>query len=249
MVAELCHGGSLRDVVRDQMVSFSRVGVFCRHRSAQPFCGVTQRYSYSAQGSRRGIIVASAQLEVSVCPCWGVVAGMIPMMRVHVTCAGGLHVCGRAAVEHQHRRGAGVPAQAAAHDHSPRCEAGQRAAAGWAAAPQGLACSCSVGLTDVTAEPRLQAMASLQVGGSPGSGRCLGFGCCKHQHRSATAGPAHPDSPQVLCGAHGNSRALLPMFSFTTSTGTEKRWDAKLTDFGLHATVEALDTSSATQSV
>jgi hypothetical protein len=32
-------------------------------------------------------------------------------------------------------------------------------------------------------------------------------------------------------------------------TGTEKRWDAKLTDFGLHATVEALDTSSATQSV
>ena len=26
MVAELCHGGSLRDVVRDQMVSFSRVG-------------------------------------------------------------------------------------------------------------------------------------------------------------------------------------------------------------------------------
>ena len=26
MVAELCHGGSLRDVVRDQMVSFSKVG-------------------------------------------------------------------------------------------------------------------------------------------------------------------------------------------------------------------------------
>ena len=57
MVAELCHGGSLRDVVRDQMVSFSRVGVFFRHRSAQPFCGVTQRYSYSAEGSRKGIIV------------------------------------------------------------------------------------------------------------------------------------------------------------------------------------------------
>jgi hypothetical protein len=177
MVAELCHGGSLRDVVRDQMVSFSRVGVFCRHRSAQPFCGVTQRYSYSAKGSRKGIIVASTQLEVSVCPCWDVVAGMIPMTRVSVTCAGGLHVCGRAAVEHQHRRGAGVPAQAAAHDHSPRCEAGQRAAAGWAATPQGLACSCSVGLTHVTAEPRLQAMASLQAGGSPGSGRCQGHGC------------------------------------------------------------------------
>ena len=31
--------------------------------------------------------------------------------------------------------------------------------------------------------------------------------------------------------------------------GTEKQWDAKLTDFGLHATVEALDTSSVTQSV
>ena len=71
-----------------------------------------------------------------------------------------------------------------------------------------------------------------------------------HQRRSPTAGRAHPDSPQVLRGAHGNSsRALLPMFSFATRTGTEKRWDAKLTDFGLHATVEALDTSSATQSV
>ena len=44
-------------------------------------------------------------------------------------------------------------------------------------------------------------------------------------------------------------RALLLTLLVGAYTGTEKQWDAKLTDFGLHATVEALDTSSVTQSV
>ena len=32
-------------------------------------------------------------------------------------------------------------------------------------------------------------------------------------------------------------------------TGDAKHWDAKLTDFGLHATVEALDTSERSRSM
>ena len=83
---------------------------------------------------------------------------------------------------------------------------------------------------------------------------------------AATAGPdallkrlpgGLPQAPTLLC--HGEaftpddtqcSSWPIKLSTATTSfTGTEKQWDAKLTDFGLHATVEALDTSSVTQSV
>lgn len=40
-----------------------------------------------------------------------------------------------------------------------------------------------------------------------------------------------------------------PSLLDAANAGDDKQWDAKLTDFGLHATVEALDTSSVSRSV
>jgi serine/threonine protein kinase len=236
MVAELCHGGSLRDVVRDQMVSFSRVGLCCRPLLSPAFLW---RHAAKRKSSPESVFVDCIQHGVCIRSCWEAF-GMLPAMRslvvqVVYTYADALRwsvsIAEGLAYLHKQRPMIihrdvkldnvllqGRPRLGAPFSNRPDARHGRRhiPAAGHDFMLRHLRRPAAA---SITAALRLQGMRT------QGDGRCC----------------------TTLMGH--SVQALLPILPIPTPAGTEKQWDAKLTDFGLHATVEALDTSSMTQSV